>query len=206
MGINDFTLATKLTETARAQCMGLENGNAPILEQVSSTTAELLKWWFQQDFIDNRSFNFHEGQQQAILNTIYAHEVLTTKTLQGLYRKIAPEVMLENHHASTQITANKNEYPKYCMKMATGTGKTWVLQALLTWQLLNANRDPRNPTFTRNFLVVAPGLIVYERLLDALMGKEHDGKRNFADSDLNKFQELFIPETYRDEVFHFVQK
>jgi len=205
MSINNLTLARKLTEATKAHCIGLESGTAPILEQVTGVTAELLKWWFQQDFIDTRSFNFHEGQRQAILNTIYAHEVLATQTLQGLYQKIAPEVMLDSHRATGQITADKNEYPKYCMKMATGTGKTWVLQALLIWQALNASRAPGNHAFTRNFLVVAPGLIVYERLLDAFMGKERGGKRDFAASDLKRFQELFIPETYRDEVFRFVQ-
>ena len=204
-GINELTLARNLTEAANAECAGLENGKALILEKVTDTTAELLKWWFQQDYIDTRSFNFHEGQRQAILNTIYAHEVLSTQTLQGLYRQLAPEVMLESHHAAGQIAAGKNDYPKYCMKMATGTGKTWVLQTLLVWQLLNANRAPDNPMFTKNFLVVAPGLIVYERLLDAFMGKERGGKRDFAGSDLQRFRDLFIPETYRDEVFRFVQ-
>jgi type III restriction enzyme len=204
MGLNELTLARQLTAATNAQCAGLESGHASILEQVTATTSELLKWWFQQDFIDTRPFNFHAGQRQAILNTIFAHEVLGTQTLQGLYQQVAPEVMLESHRAE-QITAAKNAYPKYCMKMATGTGKTWVLQSLLIWQLLNANRAPGNPAFTRNFLVVAPGLIVYERLLDALMGKEHSGKRDFAHSDLQRFQELFIPETYRDEVFRFVQ-
>lgn len=205
MGINDLTLARKLTEAVNAEGAGLESGSAPILQQVTETTAELLKWWFQQDFIDTRTFNFHAGQRQAILNTIYAHEVLGTQTLQGLYQQIAPEVMLDSHRAAGQISADKNEYPKYCMKMATGTGKTWVLQALLIWQLLNANRASDNPAFTRNFLVVAPGLIVYERLLDAFMGKERGGKRDFAASDVKRYQELFIPETYRDEVFRFVQ-
>src|SRR5271154_5854975 len=205
MGINDLTLARKLTDAVNTECAGLENGKALILEKVTDTTAELLKWWFQQDYIDPRKFNFHEGQKQAILNTIYAHEVLCTQTLQGLYQNIAPEVMLDSHRAAGQITADKNEYPKYCMKMATGTGKTWVLQALLIWQLLNANRAPGNPTFTRNFLVVAPGLIVYERLRDAFEGKERGGKRDFASSDLQRYKDLFIPETYCDEVFSFVQ-
>ena len=64
--------------------------------------------------------------------------------------------------------------------MATGTGKTWVLQALMVWQTLNANRAPDNPRYTKNFLIVAPGLIVYDRLRDAFEGKERDGKRDFA--------------------------
>mgnify|MGYP003600883112 FL=1 len=203
--INKLTLAKNLTARVNGLCSGLENGTAEILNLVSDTTAELLRWWFQQDYMDMRPFNFHEGQKQAILNTLYAHEVLGVKTLKDLYAEIAPDVVLGNHHAAQIIRADKNAYPKYCMKMATGTGKTWVLQALVIWQLLNANRNKESDRFTRNFLVVAPGLIVYDRLLDAFMGKERGGKRNFETSDLKIFGSLFIPETYRDEVFRFVQ-
>lgn len=205
MGINDLTLSRNLTRKTLAACEGLETGKAPILEQVTETTAELLKWWFQQDYMDTRRFNFHEGQKQAILNTIYAHEVLGINTLQDIYAAVAPEVMLESDRAAQLISASKNAYPKYCMKMATGTGKTWVLQAMLIWQVLNANRYKESGRFTRNFLVVAPGLIVYDRLLDAFMGKERGGRRDFKNSDITTYQELFIPETYRDEVFRFVQ-
>jgi len=202
--INDLSLARGLTAKVEEACIGLEAGEAPILDQVSGMTAELLKWWFQAEFQDARSFNFHAGQRQALLNVIYAHEVLGISTLQDLYQVAAPEVMLANTRDSEIIRAPKNMYPKYCLKMATGTGKTWVLQALIVWQILNANRAPDNPRYTKNFLVVAPGLIVYDRLLDAFMGKERDGKRDFSLSDLSIFQELFIPDAYRDEVFRFV--
>lgn len=203
--INDLTLAKGLTAKVEEACGGLENGVAPILNQVSAITAELLKWWFQSEFQDARQFNFHPGQRQALLNVIYAHEVLNIDTLQDLYQIAAPDVMLASARDSEIIRAGKNAYPKYCLKMATGTGKTWVLQALMVWQILNANRAPDSGRFTKNFLVVAPGLIVYDRLLDAFMGKERDGKRDFTISDLAIFQELFIPDAYRDEVFRFVQ-
>lgn len=205
MGINDLTLAKNLTAIVQESCIGIESGKAPILEKVSDITAELLRWWFQQDYIDMRPYNFHEGQKQAILNTIYAHEVLGIKTLGDLYTVAAPDVLLESDRATQIVMAEKNAYPKYCMKMATGTGKTWVLQALMIWQVLNANRQPENDRFTKNFLVVAPGLIVYDRLLDAFMGKERGGKRDFENSDLKQFQELFIPELHRDEIFRFAQ-
>lgn len=203
--INNLTLAQKLTARVVEACVGLESGSAPILDQVSPTTAELLKWWFQEDFKDTRNFNFHDGQRAGLLNVIYAHEVLCMMTLKGLYQEIAPEVMIASDQAAQIIGATKNDYPKYCLKMATGTGKTWVLQALMVWQILNANRTPENGRYTRNFLIVAPGLIVYDRLRDAFEGKERDGKREFATSDLACFQELFIPSAYRDEIFHFVQ-
>ena len=209
MSINDLTLAKKLTDRVAEACAGLESGSAVILDRVSPTTAELLKWWFQEDFKETRSFNFHDGQRAGILNVIYAHEVLGMTTLRGLYQDIAPEVLIASDEAMRIIGAGKNDYPKYCLKMATGTGKTWVLQALMVWQILNASRtsgdDLRYGRYTRNFLVVAPGLIVYDRLRDAFEGKERNGKRDFATSDLALYQELFIPPTYRDEVFRFVQ-
>ncbi|TFZ54921.1 restriction endonuclease subunit R [Methylorubrum sp. Q1] len=203
--INDLSLARGLTAAVETVCAGLETGEAPILDHVTETTAELLKWWFQAEFQDARAFNFHPGQRQALLNVIYAHEVLGITTLQDLYQAAAPDVMLASTRDSETIRAAKNAYPKYCLKMATGTGKTWVLQALMIWQVLNANRAPEGGRFTKNFLVVAPGLIVYDRLLDAFMGKEREGKRDFLNSDLATFQELFIPDAYRDEVFRFVQ-
>ena len=61
--INDLTLARKLTERVAEACTGLESGTALILHEVSETTAELLKWWFQEDFMDTRPFNFHDGQR-----------------------------------------------------------------------------------------------------------------------------------------------
>ena len=99
----------------------------------------------------------------------------------------------------------RSQHPKYCLKMATGTGKTWVLQAILYWQLLNAIRAPADPRFTRNFLIVAPGLIVYQRLLDAFRGKTREGKPEWETSDLARNKDLFVPGTYRDEVIRFVQ-
>ena len=93
--------------------------------------------------------------------------------------------------------------------MATGTGKTWVLQALLIWQLLNKTaalaEGIDDPRFTRQFLIIAPGLIVYDRLLDAFCGKQIDGMRDFATSDVAQFAGLFIPEAYRELVFGFVR-
>jgi type III restriction enzyme len=195
-------LVKALTPRLQAECAGLESGNAPILEKVTPVTADLLRWWFQQDCCDGRTVNFHDGQRQAILHTIYAHEILQPETLVDLYQKLAAEDLLTARRLEEVV---QSRHPKYCLKMATGTGKTWVLQALLYWQLLNAARAPEDKRFTRNFLLVAPGLIVYQRLLDAFLGKERQGQREFSTSDLARFKDLFVPDSYRDEVFRFVQ-
>jgi len=167
-------LVRSLQAILQAECAGLENGAAPILEKVTPVTADLLRWWFQQDCIDGRAINFHEGQRQAILHTIYAHEVLQPETLVDLYQKVAVEDLLTARRYEEVLRSN---HPKYCLKMATGTGKTWVLQALAYWQLLNAAQAPEDARFTRNFLLVAPGLIVYQRLLDAFRGRTREGNR-----------------------------
>ena len=104
-----------------------------------------------------------------------------------------------------EITRERHDHPKYAAKMATGTGKTWVLNALLVWQYLNKVTDPHDPRFSSNFLLVAPGLIVYDRLLDSFKGKGHGGERDFFTSDIYRQQNLFIPETYRNQVFSFLQ-
>jgi len=53
-----------------------DDGNGSFLEKVSPVTKDLLRYWFQTSFCDTRKINFHKGQKQAILNTIYMHEVL----------------------------------------------------------------------------------------------------------------------------------
>lgn len=169
-------------------------------------TNELLRFWFSDPFCELREFNFHKGQKQAILNTIYLHEILKTNNVTDMY-SAAGKGILDDEGFLFEIQKSKYQHPKYCMKMATGTGKTWVMHALLIWQFLNAKYEEiKSGRYTKNFLLVAPGLIVYERLLDAYLGKQKEsGIRDFDKSDLRFFEKLFIPEAFRDEVFGFIQ-
>lgn len=173
-------------------------------EQVSPITQDLLRFWFSPSFCDIREINFHEGQKQAILNIIYLHEVLGVKNVKDLYLKSDPEI-LQNMDINS-LDQDKYQHPMYAVKMATGTGKTWVMHALLIWQYLNASENLNKEGFSKNFLLVAPGLIVYNRLLDAFLGKENeDGVRDFKTSDFMRFQELFIPNAYKHKIFGFLQ-
>lgn len=204
-GFADFPLAKGLSAVVDPLIPGIVDGTgSKLLDQVTPVTAELLRFWFQQDYCELRELNFHAGQRAAILHIIYAHEVLGTTRLRDLYEAVAPEAMLEGGVLS-EVTRDRHDHPKYAAKMATGTGKTWVLNALLVWQYLNKLADPQDPRFSSNFLLVAPGLIVYDRLLDSFQGKEQDGERDFATSDIYRQQDLFIPDTYRTQVFTFLQ-
>ncbi|BBL63612.1 type I restriction enzyme EcoKI subunit R [Methanosarcina mazei TMA] len=180
--------------------------NGEFLDKVTPVTKDLLRFWDPKgSFADLRNSNFHRGQWQSILNSIYIHEVMKLKNVQDIYMTIEPQLLQEMDLLDMQ--KNKYLHPKYCIKMATGTGKTWVMHALLIWQYLNAKHEETTlGTYSKKFLFVAPGLIVYERLLDAYLGKtQENGQRDFDTSDLKKFEDIFIPEPYREEIFNFVQ-
>lgn len=177
-----------------------------MLQQVTPITADLLNYWFGDARCDQRKVNFHEGQRQAILNIIYLHEVCKSKTVLDHYEQIATDLVPQLDLA--QLAQAKYMIPKYAVKMATGTGKTWVMHALMIWQMLNALHETEpSGRFTTNFLIVAPGLIVYERLKDAFCGRQKRGEetRDFQTNDYCLNQELFLPEMYREEVFSFIQ-
>ena len=206
---SSLELAKRLSEVVNE---AWESGK--MQEQVTPTTQELLKYWFSEEYCSLRSRNFHAGQRQAILNIIYLHEVLGVRNVLEYYEKLTPDLMPSLELGT--LSQQKYQMPKYAVKMATGTGKTWVMHALLIWQMLNARRESSpcpslegegSKRFTKNFLIVAPGLIVYDRLLDAFCGRlERDKEgRNFETNDFYLNQEVFIPVHYRQEVFSFIQ-
>lgn len=47
--------------------------------------------------------------------------------------------------------------------MATGSGKTKVMALAIVWQFANAVRED-DTKFAKNFLILAPNVIVYDRL------------------------------------------
>jgi type III restriction enzyme len=190
-----LNFAKKLTDIVNSEW---ESGS--FLSKVNPITQDLLKFWFEEDFTGIRNKNFHIGQKEAILNTIYAFEVLKTKTLTDLYGNVSSltnETLIDSDFL-LQIKEEKYNHPKFCIKMATGTGKTWVLNALLIYLYLN--------NFTRNFLLVAPNTIVYCRLLDTLLGKQNkEGNREFNTCDIKANEDLFLPEKYREEIYSFIK-
>lgn len=175
------------------------------LTLVTPTTADLLKFWFCEPHSSQREINFHRGQKQAILNTIYLHEILKVNSVLEIYEHIDKELIPKFNH--TLLAKEKYKVPKYAMKMATGTGKTWVMNALFIWQYLNARAEKeKSGRFSKHFLLIAPGLIVYERLLDSYMGKERvDGSRDVNSSDIFKNKELFLPQRYETTIKAFLQ-
>lgn len=177
-----------------------------LFEDVTPTTRDLIKFWFCEPYIETRDINFHEGQRQSILNTIYLHEVLKVENVLDIYNRVAEDLLPFVN--MVDLKKEKYSYPKYAIKMATGTGKTWVMHALMIWQLLNAKHEEQySSRYTKNFLIVAPGIIVYDRLLDAFKGKIKEGtqERDERKNDYYSNEDLFLPPAYKEEIISFIQ-
>lgn len=151
-------LAKRLSETVN---VAWESGE--LMESVTPTTQELLKFWFSEEYCSLRKRNFHAGQRQAILNIVYLHEVMGVKNVLEYYQQLTPDLMPMVDLGT--LGQQKYQMPKYAVKMATGTGKTWVMHALLLWQMLNARHERlrvgdgtsgmniKSGRFTKNFLL-----------------------------------------------------
>lgn len=177
-----------------------------LFEQVTPTTRDLIKFWFCEPHTETRNINFHEGQRQSILITIYLHEVLKVENVLDIYNRVAEDLLPFVN--MVDLKKEKYSYPKYAIKMATGTGKTWVMHALMIWQLLNAKHEEQySSRYTKNFLIVAPGIIVYDRLLDAFKGKIKEGtqERDERKNDYYSNEDLFLPPAYKEEIISFIQ-
>jgi len=144
---------------------------------VTQTTSELLSYWFEEE---RDGPQFHDCQQQAIETIIYCHEILQIQNPYQLYQEFSPNHSRVQQAAQSKVLQdelNPITFPKYCLKMATGSGKTWVLDALLVWHYFNAlkgevlrdeNGHPASLGFTSRFLVVTPGREVQKRILASI--------------------------------------
>lgn len=119
--------------------------------QVTPETARLLQHWRHHKFSGVRPFFC---QLEATETAIWLTEVAP----QSKHGK-----RLLDHLASANKDANP-ELMRLALKLATGSGKTTVMAMIIAWQTINAVRRPGSKTFTRGFLICAPGLTIKDRL------------------------------------------
>lgn len=156
---------------------------------ITQTTLDLFNYWFERD--EETDERFHDCQKRAIETIVYCHEILKPKSLMEFFERVAPEAVFQ--HLPLKQEIETIPFPKYALKMATGSGKTWVLAALLVWQYFNKLNE-ENGDFSYRVLVVTPGHEVLNRLLDSFKGKRESktGNRNPGTSDYKR--PLFMPE------------
>lgn len=109
----------------------------------TSITKQLLKFWNEREGEESK---FFFCQLEAIETVIWWTE--------------APK----SEKTGIEIPSDGSEYQRMCIKMATGTGKTVVMAMLIAWQVINKAMYPNDQRFSKNILIVAPGLTVKKRL------------------------------------------
>jgi len=128
---------------------------------ITDTTRVLLNYWFYTDhkLKTGRPFKYHASQQEAIETIIYVWEVEKIRTRKDLLERYA-----QNIHDLR--LPPEDAFARYCTKMATGSGKTKVMALAIAWQYFNARReqDEIAKEYAKTFLVIAPNVIVLERL------------------------------------------
>jgi type III restriction enzyme len=118
---------------------------------VSPATARLLSHWRSHGFQGVRPFFC---QIEAVETVIWLTEVAKSRKQYGL---IWEHILGANEQANPELL-------RIAMKMATGAGKTTVMAMLIAWQTVNSVRSPTSNTFSRGFLIIAPGITIKDRL------------------------------------------
>lgn len=111
---------------------------------VTGITKRLLQHW--QDPEERKDRRFFFCQLEAIETLIWLTE--------------APEA----DKTGIEIPSDGGEFSRWCNKMATGSGKTIVMAQLIAWNVLNKIANGKDTRFSKNVLIVAPGLTVRNRL------------------------------------------
>ena len=109
---------------------------------VTKVTKELLEYWKKRD----RDKKLFFCQLEAIETLIWFIEAPDTEK-QGV-----------------KLEGDGGNIERLCSKMATGTGKTVVMAMLIAWQIINKMTYRQDTRFSKDILVVSPGLTVRNRL------------------------------------------
>ncbi len=155
----------------------------------SEVTLRLFEYWFEEDHEVpgfGMPFRYHFCQREAIETLawlidiagiadakaliqayaeVYRRDLITDNivfqtTMDGRrqIRRYVPELDVEG----VQDLPPEN-LRRYAFKMATGSGKTWVMAMAVVWSRFHKEMVSDSPLST-NFLIIAPNVIVYQRL------------------------------------------
>jgi len=160
---------------------------------ISPVTRRLFQHWFEEDHLmpDGGFWRYWWAQREALETLVYLVEasqvadfvplaqefgdtpkhgmlnmdftIHTNMDGQRLLTRWAPE---KEQDVTLELPAEN--ILRYAFKMATGSGKTEVMGMVIAWAYLNRKLgDPASELYKRladNFLIVAPNVIVFERL------------------------------------------
>lgn len=141
----------------------------------TDTSKSLLTWWFKTDHLMPQAdgsfikFQYYFAQREALETIIFLYDVVGAKDKFDLMR----------FDSSGKVSASffDETWRRYVVKMATGSGKTKVLSLILAWSFFHKLYEPES-ALSRNFLVIAPNIIVLDRIY-----RDFQGLRIFLKDD-----------------------
>jgi type III restriction enzyme len=155
----------------------------------SEVTRRLFQYWFHEDHEVpgfDAPFRYYFCQREAIETLAWLVEIADRRDAKDLietYSEIFQrDLISKNVEFQTTMDGRRQirryvagsesvriqdlppeDLSRFAFKMATGSGKTWVMAMALVWCRFHRQRVP-DSRLSSNFLVVAPNVIVYQRL------------------------------------------
>ncbi len=155
----------------------------------SEVTRRLFEYWFEEDHEVpgfGVPFRYYFCQREAIETLAWLVEIAGITDAQALIRAHAEvfkkDLLSDNIVFQTTMDGRRQirryvpeldaegvqdlppeKLRRYAFKMATGSGKTWVMAMAVVWSHFHKKMVAGSPLST-NLLIVAPNVIVYQRL------------------------------------------
>jgi len=135
--------------------------------EASETSKALLNWWFKEDhtIFDKNGlptpFKYYFSQREAVETIIWLYDVANVKSKYDLIKfdtlgRVSPNMFNE-------------DWLRFVVKMATGSGKTKVMSLVLAWAYFHKLYE-KDSKLARNFLLITPNIIVLERIKTDFLG------------------------------------
>ncbi len=158
-------------------------------EGASDVTRRLFEYWFDEDHEVpgfGVPFRYYFCQREAIETLVWLVEIAGQRDTQKLIQDHATifekDLFTKNITFQTTMDGRRQlrryvpeldaeglqdlppeDLRRFAFKMATGSGKTWVIAMAVVWARFHKQRVAGSELST-NFLIVAPNVIVYQRL------------------------------------------
>ena len=137
----------------------------------ADTSRSLLNRWFNTPHLRLQTdgtmaeFQYYFAQREALETIVYLYDVVGVQDKYDLMRFDSSGLVSSGMFDET--------WRRFVVKMATGSGKTKVLSLVLAWSFFHKLYQAES-ALARNFLVIAPNIIVLDRI-----NKDFDGLRIF---------------------------
>ncbi|HNU96604.1 MAG TPA: DEAD/DEAH box helicase family protein, partial [Candidatus Magasanikbacteria bacterium] len=130
-------------------------------EGASETSKSLLNWWFKEPHTifakDGTAipFQYYYAQREAVETIIWLYDV----------EKVVGKYDLIKFDKLGRVSPNMftEDWLRFVIKMATGSGKTKVMSLLLAWSYFHKLYE-ENSELAKNFLLITPNIIVLDRI------------------------------------------